>query len=269
MDIAGLSLTDSFRAIGAGAILRTQDAYAIGRIASSSLYGVFFRLGKGRAVTFNVFYRQLYFTGFQAIPIISWIALILGLIIVTQSLSILPRFGGERLIGEVLVWVVIREAGPVFAAVIVIARSGTAIASELGSMKINREIEALSVMGIDPMRYLVMPRVIGVTVSVFVLTFYFEAVTLLGGYLLAGFGKSVTFSAYSSSILESMGFAEATASLLKSALFGLIIGSVCSYHGLMAGKSITEIPQKTTKAVIGSLTAVFFVDAVITFVFYM
>ncbi len=269
MGIARIEVAPPFRAIGAWAILRIQDAWAIGRIASSSLYGAFFRLAKGRAVTLSVFYRQLYFTGFQAIPIISWIALILGLIIVTQSLSILPRFGGERLIGEVLVWVVIREAGPVFAAVIVIARSGTAIASELGSMKINRELEALILMGIDPMRYLVMPRVMGTTVSVFVLTFYFEAVTLLGGYLLAGFGKSVTFSAYSSSILESMGFAEATASLLKSALFGLIIGSVCSYHGLMAGKSITEIPQKTTKAVIGSLTAVFFVDAVITFVFYM
>lgn len=257
----------ALRYLGHNVIGRAALLHSYWRIAVSSFGSLVRRSSRNRAAV-DVFLKQIYFTGFQAIPIISWIAVILGLVIVTQSLSILPKVGGERMIGTVLVWVVVRELGPVFAAVIVIARSGTAIAAELGSMRISREITALEVMGIDPMRYLVMPRVMGTAVSVFVLTFYFETVTILGGYLLAGFGKRVALSVYISSVLESMGFIEIGASLLKSVLFGLIIGVVCSAHGLMVEKSITRIPQETTNAVIGSLRLVFVVDAVITFMFF-
>ncbi|MBI5810550.1 MAG: ABC transporter permease, partial [Deltaproteobacteria bacterium] len=102
-----------------------------------------------------------------------------------------------------------------------------------------------------------------------ILTFWFEVVSVLGGYLLAGFGKSMTFYAYVMSIMSAMGFIEAVVSLLKSGLFGLIIGSVCCRHGLMVRESITQIPQETTKAVIGSLGLVFVLDAAITFIFFM
>lgn len=243
--------------------------HGFGKIISYAGQSIIFRFNLGRRATFDVFFKQVYFTAFEAIPIISWIALIIGLIIVTQALSILPRLGGEGLIGEILVWVLIRELGPIFSAVIVIARSGTAIASELGSMKISNELTSLEVMGIDPMHYLVVPRVIGAAISVFVLTFYFEMISILGGYLLAGLGKNITFSVYLGSIIAAMGFIEISVSLLKSLLFGLIIGTVCSYYGLMVQKSITHIPQATTRAVIGSLRLVFVTDAVITFLFFM
>jgi phospholipid/cholesterol/gamma-HCH transport system permease protein len=164
--------------------------------------------------------------------------------------------------------VVVREVGPLFTSVLVVARSGTAIASELGSMRITREITALEVMGIDPMRYLVAPRVIGTAVSVFALTFYFEVITVLGGYLLAGPGGAMTFAAYLRSVLEAMGFMDVWVSLLKSAAFGLIIGAVCAFQGLTVEKSITQIPQKTTRAVMGSLGLIFTSDAVLTFIFY-
>ncbi len=258
-----------FSFLGRFVIERLRVLFSVLEIASSSVWSAVFRFNQGRNATLSVLFKQVYFTGFEAIPIVSWIALILGLIVVTQSLSILPRFGGEGLIGEIMVWVIVREAGPVFASVIVIARSGTAIASELGSMKVSKEVWSLEMMGIDPLHYLVMPRVIGTAVSVFVLTFYFEAVSILGGYLLAGFGKNIAFSAYISNVLGAMGFVEAGVSLLKSVLFGFIIGTVCSYHGLLVEKSITQIPQETTRAVIGSLRLVFLIDAVITFIFFM
>lgn len=248
---------------------RTRAVAAVWRIAVFSLSSFMFRFTHGRKATFNVLLKQVYFTGFEAIPIISWIALILGLIIVSESVSILPKVGGERLIGDILVWVVIREVGPLFSAVIVIARSGTAIAAELGSMKISKELNSLEIMGIDPMHYLIMPRVIGTAVSVFVLTFYFEGISILGGYLLAGFGKSMSFSVYISYILEAMGFLEVGVSVLKSVLFGILIGAVCSAHGLLVQRSITEIPQQTTKAVMGSLKLVFAADAIITIIFFM
>lgn len=258
-----------FGYIGAATLVRGREVSAVWSLILYALTASFTRMKSGRRVMMDVFFRQIYFTGYEAVPIISWIALILGFVVVAQALSILPGLGGESLVGQILVWVVIREAGPVFAAVIVVARSGTAIAAELGSMKIGRELAALELMGINPMLYLVAPRIIGTAVSVIVLTFCFEVVSILGGFILAGFGGSVTFHAYSSSLLEAMGLLDIFVSLLKSALFGLIIGAVCSYQGLLVEKSITQIPQQTTRAVIRSLTSIFFFDAVITSIFYM
>jgi len=90
-----------------------------------------------------------------------------------------------------------------------------------------------------------------------------------GGYLLAGFGKNIAFSVFVDSIMQAMGFVEVSVSLLKSLLFGLIIGTVSSYYGLRVKRSITEIPQATTKAVMGSLRLVFVTDAVITILFFI
>ena len=258
-----------FVSIGRKVLIFFYDLYAIADFIISSINTFFFHPATGRKAISGVIYKQVYFTGIEAFSIISWIAAILGIIIVTQVISILPLFGGERLIGEILVWVVIRELGPVFAAIIVIARSGTAMAAELGSMQVNNEVTALEAMGIEPKRYLVTPRVIGTAISVFVLTFYFEVITILGGYLLAGFGKRISFGVYISSVLETMGFMDVIASLLKSIIFGLIIGSVAALHGLRVGKSITQIPQETTRAVITSLFLVFIVDGIITAVFFM
>ncbi len=257
-----------FSRIGKNAIERVQVLYHVIKIAVVSIAAFAPILRKTNTASRIVFLRQIYFTGFEAIPIISWLATILGIVIVTQTLNIVPLVGNDAIIGEILVWVLVREAGPIFAAVIVIARSGTAIASELGSMKISRETLALEVMGIDLMEYLIAPRVIGTAVSAFVLTFYFEGISVLGGYLLAGFGKSITFSAYITSILGAMGILEVGVSLLKSVLFGLIIGAVCAYHGLTVHGSITQIPQKTTAAVMGSLSLIFSLNAIITFIFY-
>lgn len=260
---------DIIRYLGRDAVTRARAVYALWSIIIFSLASLIFRFHVGRRAVRSVFLKQIYFTGFEALPIIAWISLILGIIIVTESLSILPRVGGEGLIGDILVWVVIRETGPLFAAVIVIARSGTAIAAELGSMKLSKEITTLEAMGIDPMHYLIMPRVIGTAVSVFVLTFFFELISVLGGYLLAGFGKNITFSVYMGSFLDSLGFLEVGVSLLKSMVFGLIIGAVCTSHGLMVRSSITEIPQQTTRAVMGSLKALFVTDAMVTLIFFM
>lgn len=258
-----------FRRLGAVVLARVSAFLDVcGVIATAARAPLALPARGGRAAS-SVLIKQVYFTGFESLPIVSWIALVLGLIIVTQTLSLVPRLGGESLVGDVFVWVVVRELGPLFASVIVIARSGTAISSELATMRLSRQITALELMGIDPARYLVAPRVAGTALSVVVLTFYFESVAILGGYILAGPGKNITFVVYIQSIMEAMGFLEAAVTVVKSALFGVIIGAVCSYHGLMAKRSLTQIPQETTNAVIGSLKAVFVADAAITFVFFM
>ena len=130
---------------------------------------------------------QIYFTGWQAIPLISVLALACGGLVILQSGANLTLFGGSQMIGNLLVVIVVRELGPLMTALVVIARSGTAVASEVGNMRANREIEALESMGINPLIFIVFPRVLGGVISVVCLSFYFTLIALIGGFLFDSF----------------------------------------------------------------------------------
>lgn len=130
----------------------------------------------------NVLARQVLFTGFEATGFIALIAVIVGALVVVQAQYWLTRLGQSNLIGPILTAVVLRELGPLLTNFVVIARSGTAIATELANMKVHGEVRALDAMGIDPFVYLVVPRVLGVAISTFCLTIIFLAVTFIGGF---------------------------------------------------------------------------------------
>lgn len=214
---------------------------------------------------FQVFLKQVYFTGFESLKIIVIISLAIGTVLITQIIT-LAGAGNESLIGKVLVWVVIRELGPLLTVVLVIARSGTAIATELGFMKINGEIDSIEALGISAEQYLIMPRILGVTTAVIFLTIYFEIFSILGGFLVASIGWHVSFEKFSQGILSSLTAVELLISLLKSVFFGLFLAAACSHHGLGVGKSTTQIPQAATKGVMQSLFLVFILDGIITIV---
>lgn len=212
----------------------------------------------------SVFKKQIYFTGLEAWKIIILLALILGTVIVSQVVSLVGG-GNGALTGKVLVWVVFRELGPLLTAMIVIARSGTAIAAELGSMKINGELESLELMGIPPERYLILPRVVGVTTSVVILTAYFVLTAFIGGFLIASTAYHIPYTQFIQGIVASLGLWEAAVLAVKSVVFGVSIPLICCNAGLSVGVSATEIPQAATRAVITSLFAIFILDGIVTF----
>ncbi len=209
----------------------------------------------------TVFYRQIYFTGIDALSKIAVIGALIGVVIITQ----ITRFAGmdASLTGKALVWTDVKEIGPLFAAFIVIARSCGAVASELGSMRINREIDSLLVMGIDPVGYLIMPRIAGITVSVFVLIFYFQVFSVIGGLALAYLFAGVPFYKYLARTYEELGFGDIGISLLKGLIFGLVISTVSCYQGFRIRGSAAEVPKATTAAVMQSLFLVLIADTVI------
>lgn len=211
-----------------------------------------------------VLMKQMYFTGFEAARIILLVALILGTVIVSQVVGLVGG-GNGSLTGKVLVWVVFLELGPLLTAMIVIARSGTAIAAELGSMKINGEIRSLELMGIAPERYLLLPRVVGVGLSVLLLTVYFVLTAFAGGFLIVSLGRHIPYDQFIQGIVVSLGLREVLVLLAKATSFGLIIPIICCTAGMSVGTSATEIPQAATKAVITSLFAVFILDGLITY----
>lgn len=217
----------------------------------------------------RVISAQIYFTGWQALPLVSVLALTTGSVLVLQSLSNLSMFGGSQMIGPFLIVMILREAGPLLVALVVIARSGTAVASEIGNMRANREIEALEVMGINPLSYIVFPRVVGGVISMLCLAFYFNFVALIGGFVVTKFIQDMPFAFYSESLMTSFAMDDFIIFLLKNSFSGMIIFVVSCYQGLSVKKSPTEVPQVTTQAVVNSIIFVIVFNLLVTALFYL
>ncbi len=219
--------------------------------------------GRGFRPVARVLLKQVYFTGVQAWGVIVVLFFLIGALIIRQIISF-AGVEGAPLTGKVLVWIVVRELGPVLTAVIVIARSGTAIATELASMKINGEIDVLETMGIPAARYLILPRVLGAAAAVAVLALYAQVVAIAGGFLYAAMGWGISLDQYNQGIIPFLTLREAGVSLFKSFAFGLILAAVCCRQGLSVEGGATQIPIAATKGVMRSLLLVFITDAIIT-----
>ncbi|WP_374080082.1 MlaE family ABC transporter permease [Bdellovibrio bacteriovorus] len=217
----------------------------------------------------GVISAQIYFTGFQALPLISVLALGVGSIMILQSLSNLSLLGGTQMIGNFLIVMVLREAGPLLVALVVIARSGTAVASEVGNMRANREIEALESMGINPMSFIVFPRVLGGIISVLGLAFYFNVIALIGGFLVTRFVQDMPFSFYTDSLMKAFAKEDVLIFLLKNGFSGMIIFVVSCYQGLSVKRSPHEVPQVTTQAVVNSIIFVVIFNLMVSALFYL
>ncbi|NUN05751.1 MAG: ABC transporter permease [Bdellovibrio sp.] len=217
----------------------------------------------------GVISAQIYFTGFQALPLISVLALGVGAVMILQSLSNLTLLGGTQMIGNFLIVMVLREAGPLLVALVVIARSGTAVASELGNMRANREIEALESMGINPMSFIVFPRILGGIISVLALAFYFNFIALIGGFLITRFVQDMSIAFYTDSLMRAFAKEDVLIFLLKNGFSGMIIFVVSCYQGLSVKRSPHEVPQVTTQAVVNSIIFVVIFNLMVSALFYL
>jgi phospholipid/cholesterol/gamma-HCH transport system permease protein len=223
---------------------------------------------QGRGEAFRVIARQLLFTGVDALPVVSAIALMLGLIIITQAGTQLPKVGAGDLVGNIIVVVVIRELGPLLTAFIVVGRSGTAITTELGNMRVGQEVTALELMGISVTRFIVMPRLVGMILSMICLTLYFDTVAVLGGFVVAKVKLTVPFVAFAHAVTQSLSLTDVIVTAAKGMLFGTAVAAICCHHGLSVQSSYTEVPQQTTKAMINSVTICLLLDILVTVTAY-
>jgi phospholipid/cholesterol/gamma-HCH transport system permease protein len=221
-----------------------------------------------RQTQMMVVYRQVLFTGIEALWLITFIAVALGGLVILQGNLLLSNFGQSKLVYTILVTVLIRELAPLLTALIVIARSGSAISTELGNMVVNQEIDVLRSFGIDPLSYLVLPRVVGVIVSLFILTIYFCAASVVGGWLFSTLFFPIGFNAFFSDFIAQLRLSDVVMSLIKPIVFGGFIATISCFQGLSVSTASTEVPQRTIRAVVNSLVAVVLSDVVITAVYY-
>jgi len=210
-----------------------------------------------------VFHRQLFFTGVEALRIVAVFGLLSGALVITQITSLVG--GNSELTVKILIWTVVREVGPLFAAIIIIARSSAAIASELALMKTRQEMTSLIRMGIQPQDYLLVPRIAGVTLAVLALTIYFQVVAIGGGLAISAMFQNVSYMDQVGRFLQTVKLSEFIVVGIKGCLFGLAISTISCYNGMQAQPSVTEVPKVAIRAVLQSLLFVFTLDALIAY----
>jgi phospholipid/cholesterol/gamma-HCH transport system permease protein len=214
----------------------------------------------------QVLYKQLYFTGTESLLTIALVGFLAGLIVITELNNLVGS--NESAISHVLIWVVVRELGPLIAAIVMVGRSSSAFASELSMMQINGEIKSLRCMGISPLSYLIMPRTLAMMLASIALGFYFQIVAIGTGWVVTAMRMDTLLRDEITSFFDIISYSEIIATLFKSAVFGVLVAVVSSYHGLRRKTAMTEVPQAVSQAVIRSLLSVFVADGVITVLVY-
>ena len=218
---------------------------------------------------YRVLIMQILFTGFEALWIIAIISLAMGALIILQGRSLLAQFGQGQLVYSILITVITRELGPILTAFIIIARSGTAMSTEMGNAVVSHEIEAYISFGINPIGYLIVPRFLGVTISVVILNIYFNIFGLLGSFIVTQFISPLQLSDYLSNLLNQLTAADVFSSFLKSLFFGMIIGCTATYYGFQVERASTEVPQVAIKAVSRSFVLCILADVILSAVYYI
>ena len=218
---------------------------------------------------FRKIFRQTYIIGAQSMFLIALIAAFTGMVIGLQGYYTLVKFGSVGMLGSAVALSIIRELGPVLTAIMVTGRAGSAMAAEIGVMRISDQLDALEVMDINPMGYLVSPRIAASVISFPLLTAFFDVVGILGGYLtgvvMLGINQGVFFYRMQSSVE----WADVSGGFIKSLCFGLIMATICCYQGYFThmrkdGMGPQGVSNATTAAVVITCVVVLIADYILT-----
>ncbi len=236
-------------------VLGRQTVQRINRYADQS--ALFYRILRqiivnpraGRRLRIRIIVEQIYFTAVEALWIVIPIALLLGSMMILQF----SGFAAQHDLGKITVALLIREFGPLITALIVILRSATAMTIETGYMKVLHEIEALEMQGIDPLDILSVPRMIGITVSMFCLITIFSIISVLGGYAIAWAVTTLPLQNFLSQIGKALTGLDIAVVALKALFFGVGITVISLHYGLAITKGITEVPVAASRGAVACL----------------
>ena len=223
---------------------------------------------KGKPISRESTFYQMVFAGVQSLVIVFFIALFTGIVVAMQSAYQLKELGAVIYIAPMVAISMAREMGPVFAALVVAGRVGSAIAAELGTMKVSEQIEALETMALDPVRFLVAPRFIALLVMLPCLTIMANIVGILGGLIVGIFNLKLNFYRYVRFSFEFMTWKDVWTGLTKSVIFAAAIALVSCYVGLDAKGGAEGVGRATTLSVVISFILIILFDCVITGIFF-
>jgi phospholipid/cholesterol/gamma-HCH transport system permease protein len=213
-------------------------------------------------------FRVFEVAGVNALPVVGLLTFLVGMVIAFESAQPLAQFGAQVFVANLLGLVMTRELGPVMAAIMLAGRSGSAFAAELGTMKVNEELNALETMGLSPIQFLVIQRVVAGILLTPVLTIYAMYAGLLGGIpVLLGLGFPLRMVLQQ--IQSSLHFGDIAEGLSKSVVFGGIVAAVSCLRGIQTGEGPRAVGDSTTRSVVSSILLIIFADAIFASITYV
>lgn len=210
-------------------------------------------------------FRQAFEIGISALPILTLLTFTIGVMLAIQGIYTLRAFGAESRVTIGITLSVVREFSSLITGILVAGRSGSALAARLGTMKINQEIDALMVMGIDPVRYLVVPPLVAMVVMVPCLTMWAHLMSLWGAGLYVSSALEITFGAYGQQVVDALHFGDLIHGLAKSAIFAVLITLVGVVNGASVTGGAEGVGRMTTRSVVQALSAIIITDMIFAF----
>jgi phospholipid/cholesterol/gamma-HCH transport system permease protein len=260
-----MALTES---IGEATINGLAYVGGLARLAGGSARAIFIEPFRGRKLNLNRAVHQAMAVGVEALPIVSLISFFIGMILALQGAYELRKFGALHLVASAVAISMTRELGPLMTAVVVIGRSGSSFAAEIGTMKVNEEIDALETMALEPVHFLVAPKFLAMLLMMPCLTTWADFMGVLGGGLFGVTSAGFTWAGYLRATIDALILRDIVTGLIKSVMFGLVITSVGCQEGFSTGLGSEQVGRSTTSAVVNSIFLVVVVDLVFTALFY-
>jgi phospholipid/cholesterol/gamma-HCH transport system permease protein len=253
--------------IGERALETAESAREIGDLLRDAAANVAVPFGR-EGIKWDRAFEQMALVGVNAVPIVVFISFLVGIVLALNGAAQLRQFGAAIFIANLVGIAMTREMGPLMTAIIVSGRSGSAIAAELGTMKVSEEIDAMETMALSPTRFLVVPKIVALALMMPLLTVLSNAAGILGGYFIGVVTLDLGSSAYVSQTVQALFVSDVLTGLLKSVVFAVIIGVVGAYRGLTVRGGPEAVGRATTSAVVTSIILCIVANAFFTAFFY-
>lgn len=212
--------------------------------------------------------NQLVFMGNESVFIVCLVSASIGAVLALQAAYQLKQFGAIIYTGSLVAVSIARELGPVVTAIVIAGRCGASITAELGTMKVAEEVDALKTMGIPPIPYLIVPRILAILVMTPCMTILSFAVGMLGGYLIGTLGLGINSGLYIQASFDALVAKDILSGLAKSVVFSLLVGFIAAYYGLNVKGGADGVGRATTAAVVASIISIIVADGFCTAVFF-
>jgi len=223
---------------------------------------------KGKKLRWNSTIIQMVRIGFDSIPIVAIIGFFVGLILGMQSAYQLKPFGATIFMANLVGVSITRELGPMLTAIIIAGRSGSAIAAEISTMQVSEEIDALKTMGLNPVPFLVVPRVMAMMVMLPCLTLISDVIGITGGVVVGIYMENIDFTLYMNQTASALVMKDLLTGLFKSVVFAWIIVTIACYQGFAASGGAESVGKRTTSSVVASMFMIIVADVFFTGLFY-
>ena len=221
---------------------------------------------------------QTFFTGVEIFPILFVVATLFGTVVIIEVITMMGKMGFGDVVGGLMVVVIIRELGPILTAFLIAGRSGSSLTTYIGGMVINSEVDALATMGVDPVRYLVMPGLIGGAIATFIMNIVFSTSAICAGFLMTKAAIAVTGNAFnlqltwdylSTEILKALTFTDFIFIVVKPIVFGCIITTNACYQAMNIPRDIRQVPKATGRSVIKSFFYIVCADVFLSLFYFI